>query len=225
MAGLYSDRSRKSSAGFMLYVYDVDSQQTLLHRYHPYPPQLIYKLTGKDTSKAGTELFSFDASDMVVTYDGGLVLVAESSFNDAESYEVPSFAPSVTPSFRTVRINYYNDIIVFSIRPDGSINWHKILRKKQVSEDDEGFFSSYHMSTTNDALRFVYNEEIYFKTNINEYILDNTGGLERENILNAGDYDVMLVPRLAKQISGDEVIIPSFRRNFFNLVKIKFYPQ
>jgi hypothetical protein len=41
-------------------------------------------------------------------------------------------------TYRTVYTFSYNDIIAFSFKPDGSIDWHTVLRKKQLSEDDGG---------------------------------------------------------------------------------------
>lgn len=135
---------------------------------------------------------------------------------------MPTFMPSAGPTFRTVNVYYFNDILVLSTLPDGSLDWHNVLRKKQVSEDDEGFFSSYGVLTMDGKLRFVYNEEIFYKTNINEYIVDAKGVAERSYLFNAGSKDIMLAPGIGKQISGRELLIPSFRNRSIKFVKITF---
>src|SRR6185295_17306749 len=97
---------------------------------------------------------------------GGAIIVAESRFDTEESMQVPSFTPTIGPSFRTINISYYNDMLLVSVKPDGTLEWSEVLKKKQISEDDDGFFSSYCLATTADKLHFVYNDEIYHKTNV-----------------------------------------------------------
>ena len=46
-------------------------------------------------------------------------------------------------SYKTVNTFSFNDIIAFSIKADGSLDWNTIMRKKQQSEDDNGFNSSF----------------------------------------------------------------------------------
>jgi hypothetical protein len=111
---------------------------------------------------------------------------------------------------------------MISTRPDGSVDWTNVLRKKQISEDDEGFFSSYSIQTMDGQLRIVYNEEIFYKTNVNEYIVNAEGKANRNFLFNAGTKDLMLAPGIAKQISGRELLIPSFRNRSIKFVKITF---
>ena len=165
-------------------------------------------------------LYTFEVTDAVLRYDGGLIVVAESRYEDAENVEIPSFVPAAGPTFRQVNVQHYNDIMVISLLPQGQLDWVQILKKKQTSEDDDGFFSSYALATTAEKLHFVYNEEIFQKTNVNEFKVGPTGGVSREYLFNSADENVLLVPRIGKQISASELVIPSFKRNYIRLVKI-----
>jgi hypothetical protein len=78
------------------------------------------------------------------------------------------------------------------------------------------------MAVTGSKLHFVYNEEIYHKTNVSQYNVDKTGASERKYLFNAGDRNVLLVPKLGRQISSNEIIIPSYKRNYLSFVKMTY---
>ncbi|MEX0810625.1 MAG: hypothetical protein WD048_00325 [Chitinophagales bacterium] len=221
LSGLYADAEGKLSEGYYLGIYDIKLDALTVNRYEPYNREIFAKVTGKEDEKM-QGFYSFKISDIVLRYDGGVNILIESSFDNTESMEIPSFTPSAGPNYRTVNVIYYNDVIVLSTKADGSLDWYSVVKKKQVSEDDEGFFSSYCLLTRHNHLRLIYNEEIYHKTNINAYRIDKKGGQQRKFVLNAADNNIFLVPSLGKQISATEVLIPSFKRNYFRLVKFNF---
>jgi hypothetical protein len=112
--------------------------------------------------------------------------------------------------------------MVLCIAPEGTQDWAKVLRKKQVSEDDDGFFSSYALHIRGGELFIIYNEDIYQKANVATYRIDPKGETKRSVAFNSGDEDVLVVPRLGKQVSSNEIIMPSFRKNTLRLVKLTY---
>lgn len=220
--GFYTDHDGEEAQGFFYSIYDLGSHKLTASKYTKFSPEVIYEVTGKDTSKTSSGFYSFEVYDLVLRYDGGAIIVAESRFNTQENMQVPSFTPSIGPSFRTINISYYNDIMVLSVDSTGRLHWSKVLKKKQISEDDDGFFSSYCLAATGSKLHFVYNEEIYHKTNVSEYQIDKNGFSERHYLFNAGDRNVLLVPKLGKQVSSNEILIPSYKRNYLSFVKVAY---
>lgn len=222
IAGFYTNEDREEALGYFVKRWNLADKNLTTNVSTPFPKEMLYQVTGGDTSKNISGLASFKPKELILRFDGGIVLVSESEYSSLESENMPTFMPSAGPTFRTVNVYYFNDILVLSTLPDGSLDWHNVLRKKQVSEDDEGFFSSYGVLTMDGKLRFVYNEEIFYKTNINEYIVDAKGVAERSYLFNAGSKDIMLAPGIGKQISGRELLIPSFRNRSIKFVKITF---
>lgn len=220
--GLYTDNTGEEAQGYFYLVYDLDSPRLATTQYTKFSGDIIFEITGKDTSKNVSGFYSFEVFDLVLRFDGGAIIVAESRFDTEESMQVPSFTPTIGPSFRTISISYYNDILLISVKPDGTLEWSRVLKKKQISEDDDGFFSSYMMATTADRLHFIYNEEIYHKTSVSDYVVNKRGELERKYLLNAGDKNVMLTPKLGKQISSNELLIPSYKRSYLSFVKFTY---
>ncbi|HXH17941.1 MAG TPA: hypothetical protein VNJ07_02570 [Chitinophagales bacterium] len=220
--GFYTDDAGEEAQGYFYSVYDLDSGVLRTNQYMKFSHDLIFEVTGKDTSRNFNGFYSFEVNDLVMRFDGGAIIIAESRFDTEENMQVPSFTPSIGPSFRTINISYYNDIMLLSVAPDGTLDWSMVLKKKQISEDDDGFFSSYCLATTGGKLHFVYNEEIYQKTNVSEYEVDKAGHSERQYLFNAGDRNVLLAPKLGKQISTNEILIPSYKRNYLSFVKVTY---
>jgi len=218
-----ANKDADPAKGYMFWVYNFAKDKTVLEKYHPFKANMVYRITGKDTAKHDNVLYTFKIRDFINRYDGGAILVAESQFNNTEDVDQQQTnMPSASPTFRSVKIHYYNDIIVFSTNPDGGRDWHSILKKKQVSENDDGFYSSYSKLLTGSKLRFIYNEEIFKKTNINEYQVTPTGEVNRKSLFNSGNQNIMLMPKLAKQISSNEVIIPSYKKNKVSFLKFTY---
>lgn len=217
-----SDQDAEPAMGYMFWSYDLTKGKSILEKYYPFKENMVYRITGKDTTEKDNVLYTFKIKDFINRYDGGAIIVAESQFDNKENVDQQTNVPSASPTFRSVKIHYYNDIIVFSINPDGSRDWHSILKKKQVSENDDGFYSSYSMLLTQNKLRFVYNEEIFKKTNINEYYITPKGEINRKSLFNSSNEDIMLMPKLGEQISSNEVIIPSYKDNKVSFLKFTY---
>jgi hypothetical protein len=225
LAGFYSYEERKDARGFFFEAFSpgvMDGSNPYVAAYQDFPDNMMFQITGKDTAKNDKGLYSFRIKDIILRHDGGAVFIAESQFDNTENVEMPSFGPTSGPNIRTVKVHYFNDIMVMSLSPRGAMDWFNILKKKQVSEDDDGFYSSFCLVNTDDHLRFVYNDEIYYKTNVNEYMMDRDGKADRSLIVNSGEKEILMVPSLAKQISANEVLIPSFRKNTLRFVKIAY---
>lgn len=222
VAGFYTNDDRNEAIGYFVQSYHLGNKTVGVKHSQPFGNDMLFQAQGGDTTKAISGLASFKPKELILRFDGGVVLVAESEYTNMQNENMPTFMPSAGPSFRTVNVYYFNDIITISTKPDGSMDWFNVLRKKQISEDDEGFFSSYTILTTDGKLHFVYNEEIFYKTNVNEYIVDATGKSGRNYLFNAGTKELMLAPGIAKQISGRELLIPSFRNRSIKFVKITF---
>lgn len=222
VGGFYSNDDRKEAMGYFFKTFDILTGAVERSQYAPFSNEILYQIVGKDTTRRISGLYSYKLSDFVMRHDGGVLLIAESRYNNVETDNSSAFVPAAGPNFRTVNVYYYNDILVISLKPNGELDWFNVLRKKQVSEDDDGFFSGYCMLTANNKLRFVYNEEIYYKTNVNEFTVDAKGVSNRSHIFNAGMRDIMLAPTLGKQISGNEILVPSFRNRSIRFVKLQY---
>lgn len=221
-AGLFTDENKKQSKGYFFKAFNI-TENVLTKDYNfTFNNEQYLQIAGKETNQSLNGLSTFEITDLILRFDGGVNIIAESRFNNVENMQVPSFVPAAGPTFRTVTVTYCNDIMLLSITPDGKQDWFKVLRKRQVSEDDDGFFSSYALHTRGESLHFIYNDDIQQKANVVSYKAETNGEIKRAVILNASEQEMLCVPRLGKQISSNEIIIPAFRKNTLRLIKLSY---
>lgn len=224
MCAFYNDlksSGEQVANGFMYAVFDPVKGTRLKANYTLFPKDFLQTLTGRQWTDEG-KLYTFTIKKTELRNDGGILIIAESLIKD--SREIPNNV-GIQPGFNTYRTSVlyqFNDIIAFSLNPEGQIDWHAVLRKKQASEDDNGVYSSFMVVNEKDKLHLIYLDDVTTTGVLNEYVLSSDGKNSRIPILNQEDKDVMLLPKMGRQISPNQAVIPSFKNNELRLVKITF---
>ena len=156
---------------------------------------------------------------MIIRKDGGIVAI----FEERREYERSLYQGR--RDFYGMRFAidyYYDDMYAIALSPQGESHWQKRLPKKQYSFDDDALFSSFFIFETPSALRIVYNDEIKNENTVSEYVLTGGGLSERRNVLNTNRQDLRLQVSQSLQVSSNDFIIPSVRRNRLKLVRIAY---
>lgn len=222
MAAFYDNGSSEdepAASGYLFASFDPANGTPVKTTYTPFARQFIGELTGRE-NPTNLSLYTFSIRRCILRNDGGTLIVAESFIKDTRETVVPMGIQPGYNNYRTSEIFQYNDIVAFSVKPDGQLDWRSIMRKKQVSEDDNGAYSSFLVMNEKDRLRFLYLDDVSNNAVLNEYLLYSIGKTERNTLFNQEDRDLMLLPKMGKQISPNEVVIPSYRGNSLRLVKI-----
>ncbi len=223
MCAFYSDEKREEDVanGFVYASFDPANGMPLKINYTPFSKEFITELTGRETSEKG-RLYTFSIRKTFLRNDGGALIVAESYIRD--THETP-VAVGIQPgysSYRTSTIYQFNDIIAFSINANATMDWRSIMRKKQASEDDSGVYSSFFTMNEKEKLRLMYLDDISTGGMLNQYVLSSDGKSERNVLLRQSEKEVMLLPKSGRQVTPNQVIIPSYLNGMFRLVKITF---
>ena len=188
----------------------------------------LQQITGKtQTNNGGFE--DITLRQLVVRADGGVVMVGEHFKKYVRYTTTPSFSQrgsfgggSMPTDTRTTTDYEYNDLMLVSIQASGQKNWGVILAKRQLSEDDDGLFSSFFIVKTKNGLRFLYNDEIKTGGNVNEYLMQTDGTAERRNIFNSEKQNLQLIPTEARQFSATGLMVPSLVRNKLQMVEVQY---
>jgi len=223
MTGLYDAKERNEDVanGFVYSSFDPANGTLIKVRYTSFPKEFIAELTGRE-NVINQSLYTFSIRKTILRNDGGALIVAESFIKDTRETPVGVSIQPGFSSYRTSEIFQFNDIIAFSVNSSGTMEWSSVMRKKQASEDDNGIYSSFLIMNEKDRLRFIYLDDISSSGVLNEYTLTSVGKTNRETILNQEEKDMMLLPKMGKQISPNEVIIPSYKNGALQLAKITF---
>lgn len=225
ISGFYDDDTRKGEGeanGFMYASFDPANGTPVSKKYTLLDKEFMTELTNRSSNELG-KLYTFNVKKIMLRNDGGVLVIAESFIKDVrESVSAISMQPGFSNSTREYSVYQFNDIVAFSMNSKGEEEWSNIMRKKQVSEDDNGVFSSFLIVNEKDRLHFLYMDEISTAGGISEYSLSSDGISMRKNLFNQEAKDVMLLPKLGKQISPNESIIPSYKNGSLQLVKITY---
>lgn len=218
------NRGEPGSTGILLYRISGKDLSVVFKAHETYNKDFLSKLTGKEIASVQQKLLTFKIKEVALFENGGAIVFAESFFQTSETVRMQSsyFSNNNMVENRTISIYSFNDIIGFQFDNDGKIVREHILRKKQVTEDDGGIYSSFILANNGNKLVFLHSEGIGNNVDFVTQSLQADGEIERKVLLPDIDRSSPLLVKMAKQISTHEVIIPSFRGNTFKLIKILF---
>ncbi len=223
IAGFYNDKQGNNNSNGYFYVFaDLESYQLSQQTFTPFSKEFLDKIKNQQLMKSKKHVSNLNTDKLILRKDGGALLIGESYYT---SNRYINRYTSLYTNNQTDRVtNYYHDdVIVLSINPDGSLLWNSILQKKQYSEADDGYFSSFGVVNTRRALNLIFNEEISARSKVSNFILGTDGKYKIASLINSKEFDLMIAPRYSKQLSANEVLIPGFDgRNQFLLTKVTF---
>lgn len=226
VSGFYTETDRKiekSSNGFYFLRLDPYDLRQKDQSAIAYNGDFMYQLTGKEKSREEKTLFTFKIRDLILRADGGAVIVAESFYKDSEEVRmVGGMMNTGFNDYKVINVYHYNDMVVFSVSPQNKVDWASILRKRQLSENDNGAFSSFSLFNDRASLKLIYMEEIFSRAPINLYSVFPDGTFDRDMLLKQEDNDLMLIPKLGVQTGPSELVIPSFKKNNLKIVRVNF---
>ncbi|MGB1206849.1 MAG: hypothetical protein ACPG5B_14465 [Chitinophagales bacterium] len=221
IAGFYSEKQSNAISGYFGVFFDLKTHQIEQQFYENFEVEIARK-TNLTAATKKDYVYNLKMRNVILRQDGGALFIGETYYTSNRSIPRSSFDTFNTR--QQVSLNYhYNDLVVLSVNPNGSLLWDEVLKKRQYSEEDKGYYSSFGMANSGQFLNLIFNEEISNNTNINNYKIESTGDYTIESMMNANDYNIMLAPRYYKQTSPSEIVMPAFnRKNEFLLVKVGF---
>ncbi len=213
ITGIYSENSAKNRQG--IYTIKIDYLNDIVGRavYNSYA-QVIDKV--KDQNNKA----DYKIGDILLTYEGGVVLVLENVDIETRTTTIPNLYGYYSTTSSTYY--YYKDLLIVALNEAGELMWKNYVPKNQVSEKDKGYYSSYMLTNTNKRIHMIYNAAISSSTRVIDFTLSPDGELSEKELLNTARKEIMLVPQYGKQLSATEILVPSISRNYFKLVKFKF---
>lgn len=221
LTGFYAAAPGETGDGTFYYSVSIDSQSLYTRRLEKFSSDFISTVTGDIPLKAGDGFDNFQVMDVVAKKDGGAILIAESQFQLNESVANPMYGPFGIASSVVITYYHYDDITLFCFDSTGNTIWKKVLHKRQETEGDNGYYSSYAMAISN-QLDFVYNDNSSGQSNVSSYSVKANGDMVRTDLFNGDQKGIQLIPKFGRQVSAHELIIPSIRKNNLQFVKFTF---
>lgn len=225
-AGFYSHKQTSDLSGYLYFSANFQQTEPTFTKkfFTPFEQDFIKKVSSNTILSPSNRLRNVEVRDFILRSDGGALLIGEIHNTGSSQSTRPFMFDDRLGNQSSVLMQYfYNDVMVFSINPDGTTHWNELLKKNQYSENDQGYFSSIGVMNSRYSINLLFNEYIARRTNLNNFRIDSEGENTISNIFDASSYKLSMAPRYAKQISPTEIIIPTFNhRNEFVLAKVKY---
>jgi hypothetical protein len=219
LTGLYSDKPGHEAIGTYFMRSSLQDTTVTSRLFLPFTSEFIDNVLGQ-TKKAGFR--DHVPTDMVVKRDGGVIFVTESQSEYSETLSTSRLNTMGSGPSMVTEHFYYNDLVVFCTDSNGAALWSQVLRKKQQSDNDGGYYLSYGLLVAPRALWLIYNDRVAGENNLSAYAVSGTGENKRTALVSADRKSLAPVPAQAKQISANALVLPSLRKGFFQLIKITF---
>jgi hypothetical protein len=207
------------------YAIDLNSGNVLFEKEIPFEKESIEKTNSFEFKSWEEKASIIKPKKIIPLKDKGMMLITESEYTYSRvvrtsSYPSPYYVND--PNVLVYDQNHYFDITAYNISADSTKYWSTIMPKVQVTEGDNGAFSSFSVFESNNLLKFLYNDDIYNNGNFIEYNLNGNGTSLRKSLFSNEKMEVLPVPQKAKQIEGNCIIIPSQKKAGLQLIKIKY---
>ncbi len=132
-----------------------------------------------------------------------------------------NFQPSFNNT-RSVSVYHYNNVLCLKINDSLRTFDYELIKKNQVSENDNGAYSSFLLFNTGRNIKCIYNsEESAIYSLVENTFSENTTNT-KQVLLNQEKKGIQLIPKLSVQTSINEIVLPSLRNDDFKLIKIKY---
>ncbi len=219
IAGIAKDKlSTKETPGFHVSKWLLDRDSLAVCQLETFTDNMVKEMM----LVPETDVSNYEITDMVVRFDGGLILIAENTYNTTQTVEIPNYYSPAFPTIRTYTYLHKDDLFVQAFNTNGEAQWHQLIRKKQTSENDAGFYSSYGLLKGKNSIRLVYNETIEEQADLVSHTIKANGSITRNSIYGSRQKNLFLAPKKASQVSLYEVLIPSENRGYLQFMKIDF---
>jgi hypothetical protein len=243
-AGFYSDEGTNSIRGTFFLRIDGSTAQIESSNFKEFDIDFLTqnmtdrqaeKLKKKEERDGDVEMYEYDLRELVMREDGGVVMMGERYFVHRSSYT--TYNNGVPTTHTNITYNY-EDIIAVSVNAGGTIDWARILPKRQTSGGAGTFYFSYLLGVVGDKLYVLYNDDpknIDFKmpgkpkvlAGTEESIImvnqiDATGKVTRYPIFSSFGADVSFWPTVSEQVSENELILFAKRKRDQQFVRITF---
>lgn len=114
-----------------------------------------------------------------------------------------------------------NNIMILSLNKSGQLEWSNVIEKKQYNDQTDNVLS-FQTLNAGSEIHFLFNQYERKTTLLADQSIDPDGRITRTPTLKNLDKGFGFMPRLGKQVSASEMIIPCTYRNSLCFAKVEY---
>jgi hypothetical protein len=217
VAGFYRNLDATTQSGTFQFIIDIETRKVAHKSAEVFGSQLVARMNAIALSTNG--LNDLYVRRIVPRSDGGCIIVAERYYETRQSYTyyVNGF-PQV--SYRVVY--NYDEIVVVNKNAQGVTQQAEVIKKKQSSMNDGGYFSSFVIVNTNDRLAFIYNADVSAEGDIMITSISPAGEIDTRILVKSLSFYVSLMPSESRQVGYNTVLASTLKDKKYALMRIVF---
>jgi hypothetical protein len=242
VTSFYYKERRGNIDGFYFYVWDKVSRQPSMQNSLTLGEEIRREArTGNNLKMAFNDYF---VRNVIVKRDGGFLINSEayyttSRFNNwnrwgylygpYNQFDYLSMSPMYNSwwwrnrygsNSQAVR-HHAENITVMSFDNQGKIQWSNVIHKEQFDDESDDRIS-FQVMNTGAQVHYLFNMDEKRALLLNDYTLSPDGQMNRNPTLKNLDRGYEFLPKYAKQVSGKQMLIPCFHRNYICFAKIEY---
>jgi hypothetical protein len=233
IGGFYSTSKDYSISGTFFLTIDTKTLSIKSKSLNPFKQGFLDQFNSGKRLEGNKKLDDFYFDHLVVAEDGSIYFTAEQYYVRTTSYY----------DHRTGVTNYtyyyhYNDIVVVKMDAKAKMVWTKRIPKRQVTNDDNGYYSGYTVASYEGALKILYNDNSKnFDPNTDNkdrpmnnpqksmatiLSIDKDGQITKKPLFSAQEYQTILQPRMSKLIDKGKILVYTQKGKTFRFATINF---
>lgn len=219
VGGFYADGRYNTPKGVFFSTFDPAQQAATASHSSP---------LGLQGGGGKGDLRDYRMRGLSIKTDGGVEILAEKYFQQVRT--ISSMNPTMSMGFmavpdqtRIINEFYYDDVVVFNLKPDGNLGWSQTLLKEQQSSDDAGIYSSIGVLEHRAGKVVIFNDLNSRQSRLMAGFVAHTGDVVmRELPLSEEALAWNWMPRSARQVSKSEIVMPCTLKGYLCFLKIRF---
>jgi hypothetical protein len=238
LTSLYYPARRADVEGLFTAVWDKTSDKLLLINTASFSDNL--KKEAKTDGGIRTAMNNFFINHIVLKKDGGFIITAEdfttqsrttpwnrmdyinpyySSYDYYSSYRLRNYYNNY--GYNNPTRYYYDNIAVLGLDNTGKIVWNTVIHKNQYDDETDNYLS-FQLVNDGTELHVLFNELQRKNQVLSDQTIAPDGNVSRKPTLKSLDRGYEFMPKLAKQVSSKQIIVPCSYRNYICFAKIDF---
>lgn len=233
IGGFYSVNKDNSISGTFFLTIDPQTLSIKNKSMNAFSQGFLDQFASGNKVDAEHKLDDFYFDHFIVGEDG-------SPYFTAEQYYVrtTSFYDHRTGVTNYTYYYHYNDIVVVKMDQNAQVLWTRRIPKKQVTTNDNGYYSGYAVVPYKEGLRILYNDNMKNfepgsegktrpmnnpqKSMATLVTVNKEGEISRKPLFSAQEYQSILQPRIRKRLADNSLLIYTQKGKAFRFATIAF---
>lgn len=242
---LYKEETNGRIKGLFSAMVNAQNPQRMLTAFNEFPDALRGSIASSTQAR-----FAFDdlnLEDAIIKKDGGFVLFTEdqsTQTRDGNPFNNRFYSPYSlnnnyylynpgyynyyrpygygSPYYNQTSVRfYYNEILILSVDKDLKMQWNSVIPKQQVDDDTDNYLSFSTMNTGGE-IHFIYVQKDNNRQVLSNDGLFPDGEVKRYPTLKSRERGYEFMPKFAKQVEYNVMIIPCMYRNNIAFARVVF---